>query len=241
MVYACFAGYIKDSFTVSSSSSNQSDADLSYLDMGIPWAPCTLSTWTAIFMFVLMVAWARVFLGCHYPSCCLSGMCMGIGIHFMALFIARIHYEGCECYFPKTSEETKSNISSKAGYIVGFGLPLAAVFELVLGLSFFWEKSTHALGLLLPPLIFIIAFLCPKISGHSELHVAGGSPDESNIVTAFASTVLLSGIGFATQIKHPLTASDYFRFAAFLFLMVLSLMALVATRLIQREEDGKTG
>ena len=68
---------------------------------------------------------------------------------------------------------------------------------------------------------------------------AGEAPSQATVIAAVGITLTLSGGAWATQRKHILTSSSPVNAAVFELLCVLSLLALLGTRIVQREEDDQ--
>jgi len=196
----------------------------------IPWGPMGFAAWFWILLFVMCTSWGRIFLGCHYPSCCLSGFAVGLAAHFTGVAVARTHLAVCDC-----SRGDAGCSEAAATLVIMVGVPLATLVMVTLTIEpfAFWKKSTHAFGLLVPPLIFILAFLCPSLTGIDEKISTPGSPSAATTITAFGITGVLTAAALATQKQHPLTSSDPVNTFVFLFLIVVALLALLATRAVK--------
>jgi uncharacterized membrane protein YbhN (UPF0104 family) len=139
-------------------------------------------------------------------------------------------------------EIPKNELTSLAGVVIAFGVPLAILLVIALGCEplALWKNSTHAFALLLPSLIFCIGFICPRVTGtYRRVSVRAGPPSTATVTDATMLTVLFSALGWAIQRKHILSGSMELQYAAFLFIFSLALISLVGTRMAQREEDLK--
>jgi membrane-associated phospholipid phosphatase len=206
----------------------------------IPWGPTSLAVWAVTGFVVAVTMWARVLLGLHYPSCCISGAFLGVLIHLCGIVLARCHYSTCSC--ESDGSPVIEGVLSP-GAIIGFGTPVGILIVILLERAplTWWKKSTHALSLLLPALIFILAFRCPRLSGSASelnLEIHRHKASAATVLTALALTSIFSGLGFYTQQRSAITNSVHIQYAVFLFVTVVALLSLVATRLVEQEHEG---
>ena len=161
-------------------------------------------------------------------------------MHIVGSSLAILHFKACAYSCSDTSTSDGPCNNSSAGVAIAIGLPLSIGLVVVLGLEplSFWKKSTHAFSLLLPSLLFCVAFLCPRMTGTSPklaTEISSG-PDASIVITATSIVLVLSVIGFSTQTKHFLTESSWMQLAVFIFIFAMALVSLLATRVIQRSD-----
>uniref|UniRef100_A0A7S2WCT8 Phosphatidic acid phosphatase type 2/haloperoxidase domain-containing protein n=1 Tax=Rhizochromulina marina TaxID=1034831 RepID=A0A7S2WCT8_9STRA len=195
-----------------------------------PWLPRSLLAWGWIVGATFLASAARVLLGVHYASDCVAGAILGIFIHLAGTGLTRWHFSSCHCcddHSPAVGDSWTT--ASVAVVILGCLLSGALLLLLSAPPLEFWRKFTHAGSLLLPPLIFILAFLCPTLSGNPRLY---GMEKTSSTRAAIGVTLVafFSGCGFATQ-KKVISTSLLRQLAAFLVLTSLELLALAAARL----------
>jgi len=212
-------------------------------DSQVNWGPSEFKHWIAITLLILVVSCSRIVLGYHYPSCCICGVAIGFCCHYVGLGLAKIHIS---CNKVNEDREPRERPFA-AGIVISVGVLLGVLFVSISVLEplAFWKKSTQAFGLLLPPLIFIFAFLCPSLSGHNSISEvednAGEAPSQATVIAAVGITLTLSTGAWATQRKHILTSSSPVNFSEWLslfeLLCVLSLLALLGTRIVQREQE----
>jgi protein-S-isoprenylcysteine O-methyltransferase Ste14 len=212
----------------------------------LPLGPLNAVSWLLILGCAVMTGWARIYLGTEYPSCCGCGAILGLFVFILGLVTARLHFYGCKCNehpnIVVVHEIPKNELTSLAGVVIAFGVPLAILLVIALGCEplALWKKSTHAFALLLPSLIFCIGFICPRVTGtYRRVSVHAGPPSTATVTDATMLTVLFSALGWAIQRKHILSGSMELQYAAFLFIFSLALISLVGTRMAQREEDLK--
>ena len=117
-------------------------------------------------------------------------------------------------------------------------VPLGVFVVLGLGSEPFavWRKSYQALSLLIPPLVFICAFMCPRLSGN-ELEVTIHATSKQTIITSLCLTIIISVAAAAPSSTHAIASSNVVNSFWFMMIFVVSLLSLISTRMVQRHED----
>ena len=98
-------------------------------------------------------------------------------------------------------------------------VPLCVFVVLGLGSEPFavWRKSYQALSLLIPPLVFIFAFMCPRLSGN-ELEVTTHATSKQTIITSLCLTIIISVAAAAPSSTHAIASSNVVN--SFWFMMI---------------------
>jgi membrane-associated phospholipid phosphatase len=140
--------------------------------------------WYALVLGItLLVSFARVHLGVHFPSDCLFGAAQGALVAAVGTAAAAAVQRGCSSclggagaaaglpYTPVSDARhciTAGNaVSALNAGALGVG-SLCAFAALALATSKplqFWTKASHIFGFLLPTIVFELTFLCPCLTG----------------------------------------------------------------------------
>jgi hypothetical protein len=125
-------------------------------------------------------AWARVFLGAHYPSDCLFSLPQAILILTLVGLLYYLEKWLCGSCSPNVSPGNScyTDVSDFDPYGAPFpwtNVVIATVFSLVGGVLVllaarpplkFWDKIHYVYGLILPTIAFRLTFLCPRLRLH---------------------------------------------------------------------------
>jgi len=169
----------------------------------------------------IVVSFARIHLGSHYPSDCVAGAVLGAIVCVIAKILCLADLKGCSC--PNGNENSQVCYSSSQPDAVHRILPETIVatinWYLVLGalggqLLFsilmvikpikFWMKFGAVFGLLFPALTFRLVFICPTGAFPSALEapsVLTESPKWWTVLYAVGVCLLGMGVGIKLQKK----------------------------------------
>jgi len=136
-----------------------------------------ISWWMPLVLVIAITASsvARILLGVHYPSDCVSGVLQGLFITGIGAATWKLDVIGCSSCAHYGCYTTDSNMLSWTNLALNwwmFSIALAvmtvvAVLSIVRPLQF-WVKCDRVYGILFPCMLFQLVFLCPRTS-HTSL------------------------------------------------------------------------
>jgi len=188
-------------------------------------------------VFGALAAFARIYLGAHYPSDCLVGYLSGIVACAIGIGLLYGEESACgscyefTCYSNPDNDALPITHSSLGDmdhrpFVILVLVFAFMVFVLMSPPLVFWGKLSHPAGVLLPILTFRLTFLCPTIG---TVHYALPPPSAATPASAFvALTLSLITMFLGKKTKRCKMLKKYL---TYLLLYWITLISLISWRL----------
>jgi len=175
-------------------------------------------TWMFILLvsLPLLISFARINLGVHYPSDCIAGIILGLTTCLFGRLLFYADFYGCSCdssYSKICHYQNNSAIQELTPRTLHFNWALLAC--IIVGQFFFalfcilkpiqfWVKFGAVFGLLFPALTFRLLFLCPTRSVQYSLPVPVTTYHFDIIPCVYGLSVVILGMVVGMKLQKKL-------------------------------------
>jgi len=187
-----------------------------------------------ILLGVSLAAFSRINFGVHYPSDAVAGAFMGLVYVGLGCLCYELSVMGCQsCSAPMRTcysydQDSKLHFASLDRlsllvFFIGVALSCLIYAMSVVPPVDFWKKCDLVFGMLLPPIVFQVSFLCPSLASPRMALPPPLDPTLHHFLWAacFASLATVVGLKLRKQLK----------FGCFALVYTITLMSLASWRL----------
>lgn len=187
-----------------------------------------------------ITSYARIYLGVHFPSDCIAGCFLGFFIFECGIGLASAQWTNCDCrHLDDDHEDGYQDAKDEGIWIV---LTIGCLISVVLFAVMicppitFWNKGTHAFALLLPTLVFLLAFRCPALTMNNKMpwgmkHKSHASLNTEQQCLALFYTLFISIAAFSTQKLQFIMKTATRQLCSFIIVFTASLLVLIFLRM----------